>query len=115
MRNEKIETMIGVFEFIMSYIGSELGNRGDFDAADEYSRFIAEENLRERRFRFLSEALYDRWWNDAERHKRGVLAKAKLDNERELAQCIVLSQIEKNVHDEKFYKKRLQEIQFHIQ
>ena len=115
MRNERIETMIGIFEFIMSYVGSELGNRGEFDAADEYSQFIAEENLRERRFRFLSEALYDRWWNDAERFKRGILIKTKLDNEREISKCIVLSRIEKNVHDEKFYKKRLHEMQFHIQ
>ena len=109
MRNERIETMIGAFEFIMSYIGSELGNRGEFDAADVYSRFIAEESLRERRFRFLSEALYDQWWNNAERRKRGILIKAKLDDERELSKCIILSQIERNAHDESFYKKRLQE------
>lgn len=115
MRNERIETMIGAFEFIMSYIGSELGNRGEFDAADVYSRFIAEESLRERRFRFLSEALYDRWWNDTERRKRGISIKTKLDDERELSKCIILSQIEKNVHDESFYKKRLHEMQFHIQ
>lgn len=114
MRNERIETMIGVFEFIMSYIGSELGNRGEFDAADEYSQFIAEENLRERRFRFLSEALYDRWWNDAERRKRGILIKTKLDGERELSKCVILSRIEKNAHDEKFYRKRLQEMQLNI-
>lgn len=114
MLNERIETMIGVFEFIMSYIGSELGNRGEFDAADEYSQFIAEENLRERRFRFLSEALYDRWWNDAERRKRGILIKTKLDGERELSKCVILSRIEKNAHDEKFYRKRLQEMQLNI-
>lgn len=114
MYSEEIETMFGAFEFIMSYIGSELGNREEFDAADEYSWFIGGESLRERRFRFLSEALYDRWWNDTERRKRGISIKTKLDDERELFKCIVLSQIEKNVHDEGFFKKCVQEIQSHM-
>lgn len=114
MYSEEIETMFGAFEFIMSYIGSELGNRGEFDAADEYSWFIGGESLRERRFRFLSEALYDRWWNDTERRKRGISIKTKLDDERELFKCIVLSQIEKNVHDEGFFEKCVQEIQSHM-
>lgn len=115
MCNERIETMIGTFEFIMSYVGSELGNRGEFDAADEYSRFIAEENLRERRFRFLPGAIYDQWWNYSERKKKGIPIKAELDIEKELSKCVVLSQIAKNIHDEKFYKKRAEKVHSHIQ
>ena len=114
MHNERIETMIGIFEFIMSYVGSELGNRGEFDASDEYSRFIAEESLRERRFRFLPGAIYEQWWNATERRKRGIPVKLKLDGERELSKCVILSQIEKNAHDERFYRKRLQEMQLQI-
>lgn len=114
MFNEKIETMIGTLEFIMSYIGSELGNRGEFDTADEYSRFIAEESLRERRFRCLSAAIYDQWWNYTERKKRGISPKTDLDIERELSKCVVLSQIGKNVHDEQFYKKRAEKVHFYI-
>ena len=106
--------MIGIFEFIMSYVGSELGNRGEFDASDEYSRFIAEESLRERRFRFLPGAIYEQWWNATERRKRGIPVKLKLDGERELSKCVILSQIEKNAHDERFYRKRLQEMQLQI-
>ena len=109
MFNEKIESMIGTFEFIMSYIGSELGNKGQFDDADEYSRFIAEESLRERRFRFLPGAIYDQCWNYAERRKQGISIKAELDMERELTKCIVLSRMVKNEKKERFYRKKLLE------
>ena len=105
MFNEKIESMIGTFEFIMSYIGSELGNRGQFDDADEYSRFIAEEGLRERRLRFLPGAVYDQCWNYAERRKQGISIKAELDMERELTKCIVLSRMAKNEKKERFYRR----------
>lgn len=109
MFNEKIESMIGMFEFIMSYIGSELGNKGQFDDADEYSRFIAEESLRERRFRFLPGAIYDQCWNYAERRKQGISIKAELDTEKELAKCIMLSRMVKNEKKERFYRKKLLE------
>lgn len=107
MFNAKIESLIGSFEFIMSYIGSELGNRGQFDNADEYSRFIAEESLRERRLRFLPGAIYDQCWNYAERKKQGISIKADLDTERELTKCIVLSRMVKNEKKERFYRKKM--------
>ena len=109
MFNEKIESMIGMFEFIMSYIGSELGNKGQFDDADEYSRFIAEESLRERRFRFLPGAIYDQCWNYAERRKQGISIKAELDTEKELEKFIMLSRMVKNEKKELFYRKKLLE------
>lgn len=109
MFNEKIESMSGTFEFIMSYIGSQLGNRGEFDDADEYSRFIAEEDLRERRLWFLPGAVYDQWWNFAERKKKGIPIKAPLDTERELSKCIILSRIAKNEKKERFYRKKKSE------
>ncbi len=105
--NEELEAFFGAFEFIMCFIGSERGNRREFDRADAYSHVIAEESLRFRKSRAISDAIYDQWWNYNERKKSGLPVDQKLDGKEELKKCIILSKMVKNKRDELFFQKEL--------
>lgn len=105
--NELLEAVLGMYIFIMGFVGSERGNQGEFDRADEYSTFIAKESLWMRRLHDLSGMIYDRWWNCNERRKKQIPVKKELNDKTELKKCIVLSSIIKDKHDWTFYQKKL--------
>lgn len=103
---EELENVDGMYEFVMIYVRSQWGNRGEYDKADKHSLNIIEGCLRNRRLWALHDSLYDRWWNHAERRKRGIPTDIVLDDERELNQCILLGELARS-HDVAFYREML--------
>lgn len=102
----EIETVSGMYEFIMKFVGSMRGNMGQFDKADRYDYVIIMGCLRTRRLWSIHDFLYDRWWNFAERRKKGIPTDIVLNDEEELNKCILLSQLAQS-KDVYFYQKQL--------
>lgn len=105
----EIETVSGMYEFIMKLVGSMRGNMGQFDKADRYDYVIIKGCLRTRRLWSIHNCLYDRWWNFAERRKKGIPTDIILDDNVELNKCILLSQLAQS-KTALFYKKKLEHI-----
>lgn len=105
----EIETVSGMYEFIMKFVGSMRGNMGQFDKADRYDSVIIMGCLRTRRLWSIHDFLYDRWWNFAERRKKGIPTDIVLDDEEELNKCILLSQLAQS-KTTLFYQKKLKSI-----
>lgn len=103
---EELENVDGMYEFVMIYVRSQWGNRGEYDKADKHSLNIIEGCLRNRRLWALHDSIYDRWWNHAERRKKGIPLDIVLDDERELNKCILLSELARS-HDVSFYQEKL--------
>lgn len=104
---ELLGTVRGIYNLIMDYIGSELGNKGELDKADRYSESIVREELRSRCMASVATGLYDRWWNYAERKRKGISADRVLDKEVELGKCISFSALSRQEYYESFYRKKL--------
>lgn len=104
---ELLGTVRGIYNLIMGYIGSELGNKGELDKADRYSESIVREELRSRHMASVATGLYDRWWNYAERKRKGISADRVLDKEVELGKCISFSALSRQEYYESFYRKKL--------
>lgn len=105
--NKLLGTVNHIYELIMGYVESERGNQGQFDKSDWYNEKIVETDLRFRRFGDIAHALYGRWWNDAERKRRGVRADRILDSVTELSRCVIFSQLNKRKKYTDFYRKKL--------
>lgn len=103
------ESAMGMYDFIMVGVESKWGNMGEYDRADYHNQNIIKGCLRFRRLWLLNKGLYDRWWNYAERKKRGIPTEKPLNDTEELTKCIVFSQLEKSGR-EKFYQKKLRQI-----
>ena len=102
------DTISGMYELIMGYVGSEYGNKGDLYRADFYSETICQGCLWLRRMSELSCNLYNRWWNDMERKHKCIPAKYNLDDVEELTRCMVISRLNKMEHWECFYRRVLE-------
>lgn len=111
--NDLLETEMGMYDYIMTYVGSEWGSGGQYDTADHYNGIITECSLRCRRMSGLHDSLYDRWWNHQERMKKGIPVTRVLDTEEELKRCILLSDLEKMKNDTKFYRNKLNTIRIY--
>lgn len=105
--NKLLGTVNRIYELIMGYVESERGNQGKFDESDEYNKRIVDESLRFRRLGSIAHSLYARWWNDAERKRRGIRADRILDSAMELGRCIAFSQLNKSKAYTDFYRKKL--------
>ena len=102
------EAAAGMYEFIMSFVGNEWGNCGNFDEADRYSGIILRNCLRLRRLEMLPLVLYDRWWNFEERKKRKIPDNKELDAVEELTKCVLASKLAKGYSQ--FYLKKLMQV-----
>lgn len=107
VENDLLETEMGMYDFVMSYIGSKWGSAGQYDTADYYNGIITEGALRFRRISHLHDSLYDRWWNNMKRIEEGIPVEKVLDAEEELTKCILFSELEKRKDDAEFYQKKL--------
>ncbi len=103
---EELENVDGMYEFVMTYVGSQCGNRGEYDKADKHSLNIIEGCLRNRRLWALHDSVYERWWNHAKRRKKSIPVDIILDDEKELNKCILLGQLSKS-HMVSFYQNKL--------
>lgn len=110
LEDELQDAPVGLFEMIMNFVASERGNRGEYDLSDRYSDTILSGCLRFRRLGALHDCLYNRWWNHAERKRRGISLDRNSDDEDELNKCIILSHLNKQENNELLYKAKLERI-----
>lgn len=97
----------GMYEFIIGYVESELGDRSEYDQSDQYSEIIIRGCLRFRRLRALSDSLYNSWWNYTERKRKDISTDRILNGEEELYRCLLLSSLSKSKNDVIFYCGKL--------
>ncbi|MCM1118348.1 MAG: hypothetical protein NC543_03215 [bacterium] len=99
----------GIYNLIMNLVASELGNKGEFDRSDQYSDITTTGCLRFRRLGELSNSLYNRCWNHAERRRRSIPTSLSLDEKKELYKCLLLSRLDKQKNNETFFRKMLEQ------
>ncbi len=103
------ETVANMYELVMGSVGSELGNRGEYDRSDEINETIIRGCLRFRRIGDLDGSLYGRWWNHKEREKEGIPTNKRLNRMEELERCIQLARFTERYKDVRFYRRMLEE------
>ncbi len=103
----ELSCFISMYEFVMTYIASELGNLGEYQKATELNKKILRESLACKRICIVDGILYSMQWNEREyRLKcRQVFDKTKMTKCME--QCILLSHFCKQNLNEKFYYSKL--------
>lgn len=107
--NELQEGVSSMYEFLMLFVGSKLGNRGEYDRADKYNQIIVPECLRLHRLASIPSGLYDRLWNHKQRKLQGIPVLRELDAKAELTRCIRLSELGRKGRKKRFYEKKLAE------
>lgn len=107
---ELLGTVSGIYGLIMGYVGSALGNRGEYDRADWYGTARMKEELRSRRLVSIAICLYERLWNYKERKRRGIIQDRILDEEEELKKCILCSKLGRRTHNESFFISKLEQV-----
>lgn len=107
---ELLGTVSGIYGLIMGYVGSALGNRGEYDRADWYGTARMKEELRSRRLVSIAICLYERLWNYKERKRRGIIQDRILDEEEELKKCILCSKLGRRTHYESVFISKLEQV-----
>ena len=98
------------YKLVMGFVASELGNLGECDKSDWYTERMIEEDLYSRSLQSIANCLYNRWWNDTQRKKRGIPTDREWDDIDELTNCIWLSRLNKQTHQEAFYKEKRKQL-----
>ncbi len=98
---------IVLYEYIMTFVASELGSIGEYQLALELDKKIIREELLCRRIWVISNVLYDTLWNEIESkvENKQLLNKEKMTENVE--QCILLSHFCRQTFYEEFYKSKL--------
>ena len=92
---------IAIYELIMSYMSSLLGDLRRFDEANEVADKLIRISLRMHRFMIVHQSIYDKAWNNNESKKQGF------DYKCELNRCICIAGLIGDTNDELFYKNQL--------
>lgn len=104
--NRIVSSCINMYEVVMDYVASDLGNMGEYDRSDAISHILITESLRLRRLYGIHKSIYNILWNDAQQHKEGSLPKRKRNTEVDLQRCLVLSEFCNETRDKKFYWRK---------
>ena len=110
--NADIAPYISLYEIIIAHVGSFWGNMGEYDRSNKISLYLLKEQLYLRRMNMLHMCIYDLTWNAQEAAKlNGQNSRySKEQYQMDIKKCIVLSNICKESHYERFYKKKLDNI-----
>ena len=92
---------MGIYETVMTYVASLLGDMGRYDESNDISYKLTEMSLKLKRNAEIHPNIYNVAWNNNERKMQGV------DYNKELCRCIYISQLTDDVNDEIFYRKML--------
>lgn len=98
---------ISMYEFIMVYVASELGNMGEYQFATDLEKKILKESLMCKRVWVIDNILYNIAWNEGELQSK---FRKSVDNEKMtegIKQCVLLSHFCKQTFHEKFYYDKL--------
>lgn len=97
----------GMYEYVMDFVESVKGSRGELEESDKIIRVILTECVHMRRLHEISRTIYERNWNEAERVRRGIIKRARLDGRAELNKAILFSQMDRNRFLTAFYAEKL--------
>ncbi len=106
-KEHRISDYIAMYEFVMVFVTSELGNMGEYQFATELDKKALKELLRCRRLYEIHSLCYDILWNDKE---QGAILGKQVEKEKMtngLKQCIILSHFCKWSFMEKYYLNKL--------
>lgn len=99
----ELSSCISMYEFVMTYIASELGNIGEYHKATELDQKVLRESLVCKRICIVDNILYSMQWNEMK--CKQIVDETKMTKRME--QCILLSHFCKQVLNEKFYYNKL--------
>ena len=109
-QEDRISDYIVMYEFVMTYVTSELGNMGEYELAKELDRKAIQSVLRCRRIYMVHAFLYDILWDEQEQ-KADVgeqIEKGKVADS--LRQCMILSHLSKQIFYKKFYLEKIHQV-----
>lgn len=98
---------IVMYEYVMVFVASELGNMGDYKEAMKWDSKILKEELGCRRVWALANIIYDKLWNEVNQNSEGQQTNDKRKMTECLKQCILLSHFCKQSFHERFYDMKL--------
>lgn len=98
---------ISMYEYVMTFVASELGNLGDCRTAAGLDKKVIKKALKCRRICQIDDVLYDILWNEMEESKKNGLPFEKEKMAGRLRECILLSRFCRQTADEKFYHDKL--------
>ena len=101
MDSEMEAVIAGHFEYIMEKVQSALGNKGDFEKSNAYSKYLIRESLRNRRIFPLFSSLYNIWWNNKEQNGFNPADNSLLER------CKDIAEIGKNTEQLHFIEKKI--------
>lgn len=96
-----------MYEFVMLYVVSELGNMGEFQSAINLGEKVIQEDLRCKRVCILGVMLYENLWNEKEQTMNAGKFMNKEEMTERLQECISFSHFCKQLFYEKLYEKKL--------
>lgn len=102
-----VNCYINMYETIMGYVMSELGNIGEYKHSDKISCTLVTECLYMRRLYGVYKSIYNILWNEDQQLKKGILSKRKCNPVKDLQCCIVFSEFCHKSYRARFYKKKL--------
>lgn len=101
---------ISMYEFVMVYVASELGNMGDYQFATDLEKKILKESLACKRIWVIDNILYNILWNEKELRLKLRATENKEKMTKGIRQCIILSHFCKQSFHEKFYYDKLHQL-----
>lgn len=107
--NVGVAPYVSLYEVIIDHVASFWGNIGEYDKSNIISLHLLKEQLYLRRMNMLHMCVYDLTWNAKEVSMlNGQNSRySKEQYQMDIKKCIVLSNICKESHYERFYKKKL--------
>ena len=101
---------IAIYEYVIRYVASELGNAGEYQAAIKLDKKVLREDYACRRVWLIGFLLYDILWNETEQciKREQPIEKEKMTDS--LNQCKSLSHFCKQTFYEKFYDDKLRQL-----
>lgn len=101
---------VSLYEFVIGYIASELGNMGEYHIALELDKKVLREDYACRRIWMMGILLYDICWTELEQEKAG----GSLAEKNEMTECLIQSKLlshfcKQNYH-EKFFDDKINQL-----
>lgn len=101
---------IVMYEYVMVFVASELGNVGEYQLALELDKKVLKEDLRCKRIWIMSNILYDVSWTQLEQGTENGQVPSKEKMTECLKQCIMLSHFCKQTFYENIFVNKLKQI-----
>lgn len=110
LKNENcIGAHVNSYEFIMTEVASQLGDKGEYDESDAISKIILTECFKWNRLPVICSGIYNLTWNYEQREKKHISTEKKRDVLRDLNLCILYSRFTKMTFRTERYKIKLKQ------